>query len=153
MADTQPVKRQGGQVLAFLAIALPIVLLPVVAYAVDAALVSERFAGLQSATAQAAELAAQQLDVRVMRASGTLAIDPEIVRGVISEALFNEEPAATVDSVSVAGADVTINTSEPIALPLPLFVRTITLHAHATARLVPGYDSPSSLLPLPTSSF
>src|SRR6202521_6407192 len=54
---------QAGQVLAFFAIVIPVVLLPVAAYAVDASIVAGREAGLQAATAQAAETAAQQLNI------------------------------------------------------------------------------------------
>ena len=51
--------RESGQVLAFFALVLPIVLVPVGAYAVDATIVASREAALQAATAQAAETAAQ----------------------------------------------------------------------------------------------
>jgi hypothetical protein len=39
-------------------------------------------------------------------------------------------------------------------MPFSFFpVPAVKLGAHATARLVAGYDKPSSRLPLPTSSF
>ncbi len=144
---------QRGQVLAFFALALPVVLLPVAAYTVDAAAVSSRAAGLQAATAQAAEVAAQQVDVASLRSSGALELDGTAARLAASQTLVGEEPGANLDQVSVSGVTVTIAASERVDVPLPLLARTLTLHAHAAARLVPGYDRPSSLLPLPASTF
>jgi len=68
--------RETGQVLAFFALVLPIVLLPIAGYAVDATIVASGEAGLQAATAQAAETAAQQLSTGAIRAGGVLALDP-----------------------------------------------------------------------------
>ncbi|MGA7911440.1 MAG: hypothetical protein WB682_13070 [Candidatus Dormiibacterota bacterium] len=145
--------KQQGQVLAFFAVALPLVLLPVAAYAVDSATVSGRAAGLQAATAQAAESAAQQIDVASLRSGGTLELDRTAAQTAALRELVTEEPGAGLDQVSVGGADVTVVASERVDLPLPLLARTITLHARSIARLIPGYDRPSSLLPLPTSTF
>jgi Flp pilus assembly protein TadG len=144
---------QGGQVLAFVAVALPLVLLPVAAYAVDSATVSGRAAGLQAAAAQAAETAAQQIDVTALRSSGELALDSAAAQAAALRELEADEPGAGLDDVSVGGVVVTIVASERVDLPFPLLARSITLTAHSTARLVPGYDRPSSLLPLPTSTF
>jgi hypothetical protein len=145
--------RQGGQVLAFFAVALPLVLLPIAAYAVDSAAVSGRAAGLQAATAQAAEAAAQQVEVTSLRSRGALELDHAEAQTAASQALAADEPGANLDRVSVSGVTVTILASERVDLPLPLLAKTITLHAHSAARLVPGYERPSSLLPLPTSTF
>ena len=114
--------KQCGQVLTFFALAVPVVLLPVAAYAVDATIIASREAGLQAATAEAAEAAALV---------------------VIHQALAAEEPGANLDTSTIIGAEVTIVTSEQEALPFSVFARTAILHARATARLVAGYDSPS----------
>ncbi len=134
--------KQTGQVLAFFALVIPVALLPVVAYAVDATIVAGREAGLQEATAVAAETAAQQLDVGSIRSAGTLALDGTQVDKVVVQVLVGEEPAALVDSYQVTGADVTVITSERVELPFSMFMSGVTLHAHATARLVAGYDTP-----------
>lgn len=144
---------QEGQVLAFFAVALPLALLPVAAYALDSAAVSGRAAGLQAATAQAAEAAAQQVDVASLRSKGALELDHAAAQNAASQALADDESGANMDQVSVIGVTVTVLASEQVDLPLPLLARTITLHARATGRLVPGYERPSSLLPLPTSTF
>jgi hypothetical protein len=143
-----------GQVLAFYAVLLPIVLLPLAAYAVDVAFVSARAAGLQEATAQAAETAAQQLNVDALRSRSELIVDAQAAADVASRAMSDSEPEATVESVIVVGSMVTISTREVIRLPFNFLPASATvIHARASARLVGGYDSPSSLLPLPTSSF
>ena len=129
--------------LAFFALVLPIVLLPVAAYAVDATVLAGREAGLVGATNQAAETAAQQLNVGAFRSTGALKLDPAALSVVLAQALVEEDQGARVDSYTVAGAEVTIETSERVTLPLSVFARSITLHARATARLVAGYDRPS----------
>ncbi len=145
-------RKDSGQVLAFFALCLPVVLLPVGAYAVDATIVASREAGLQAATAQAAEAAAQQLNVGVIRSSGALTLDPAAVSLVVAQTLATEEPAAIVDSSAVNGVDATVVTSESVTLPFNLFTHTVRLRARASARLVAGYDRPSSRLPLPRST-
>ncbi len=147
------VRRERGQVLAFVAVVIPIVLLPVVAYVVDAAVAEFHAADLQAATAQAAETAAQQLDLEVVRSGGGLSLDAVAVRRVAVETLGREDPTAVVDSVSVAGVDVTVRTSEGVQAPFALLTGRVTLRARASARLVAGYERPSSFLPLPSSSF
>jgi len=134
---------ESGQVLAFFAIALPVVLLPVAAYAIDATMVAGREAALQAATAQAAETAAQHLNIGAFRSSGALSLDARAVRLAVDQTLIEEEPNATVDSYTVRGAEVTVATSELMRLPLSVFTDTVVLHAHAAARLVAGYESPS----------
>jgi Flp pilus assembly protein TadG len=145
--------RCSGQVLAFFAVILPIVLLPVVAYAVDAAVVSGRSAALHAATAVAAETASQQLSIRAKRAGGALALDAGQAQTVANETLASEEPGASADAISVEGAEVTVTAIEIVTVPFNLFGGPVTLHARASARLVAGYDNPSSLLPLPMSTF
>jgi Flp pilus assembly protein TadG len=146
-------RHDTGQVLAFFAVILPIVLLPVAAYTVDASVVSGRAAALHAATAVAAETASEQLSIGAKRAGGALALDVGLAQTVANETIANEEPGASTDSISVDGAEVTVTTTEVVSVPFNLFGGPVTLHARASARLVAGYDNPSSLLPLPSSTF
>jgi hypothetical protein len=147
-------RHQSGQVLAFFAVLLPIVLMPVAAYAVDAVVVSTRAAGLQEATVRAAEEAAQQLRVTDLRAGGGLTLDPEQARSSALATVSAVEPGATVQSVLIDGTQVTVVAEEVVTLPFNFLpVPLVKLAARASARLVTGYDSPSSRLPLPTSTF
>jgi len=134
---------EGGQVLAFFAIALPVVLLPVAAYAVDATIVAGRESALQAATAQAAETAAQLINVRALRSTGVLSLDATATRLVLDQALAQEEPGARIDSSTVTNAEVSVATSEPVTLPFSVSTDAVVLHAHATARLVAGYETPA----------
>ncbi|MGH7765658.1 MAG: hypothetical protein ACREOM_14705 [Candidatus Dormibacteraceae bacterium] len=147
------IPHQQGQVLAFFAVALPVVLLPIAAYTVDAGVVSGQAAALQAAVADAAEVGAQHVDIASLRSSGTLKLDGAAARLAASQFLTAQEPGANLDQVSVSGTTVVIVASERVEVPLPLLARTLTLHARAGARLVPGYNRPSSLLLLPTSTF
>jgi Flp pilus assembly protein TadG len=142
MAKSPNVK-QTGQVLTFFALTLPVVLLPVAAYAVDATMIASREASLQAATAEAAEAAAQQLDIGSIRSTGELTLNTAAALVVVHQTLAAEEPGANLDTSTISGAEVTIVTSEQVTLPFSVFARTATLHARATARLVAGYDSPS----------
>ncbi len=141
-----------GQVLAFFALVLSIVLLPVAAYAVDATIVAGREADLQAATAQAAETAAERLNVSSLRATSALTLDPAAAGAAVAETLLDEEPGARVDAYSVIGTEVSVLTSEPVALPFSVFTHTVTLHAHATARLAAGFDGPSPPTKQPPTS-
>jgi len=145
--------KQRGQVLAFFAIALPAVLLPVAAYAIDAAFAAQRYGELQAATALAAEAAADQLDVPSFRRAGAISIDPVQARTSASTVLLGEDPSARLVSLGVAGDEVDVVATETVELPLPILARIVAFTARAAARLVPGYDSPSSRLPLPASTF
>jgi Flp pilus assembly protein TadG len=148
------ISRQRGQVLAFFAILLPIILLPLAAYAVDAAFVATRAAALQEATAQAAQAAAQQVNVAALRSRSELVVDASIARIVSTRAISESEAGASVESVAVTGAQVTVTAAELVTLPFNFLpVPAIRLEARASARLVAGYDNPSSRLPLPTKSF
>jgi hypothetical protein len=145
---------ERGQVLAFYAILLPIILLPLAAYAVNAAFVSTRAATLQEATVQAVEAAVQQLDVGALRSRSLLTVDPVAARAIARRALSASEPEATLEWVVVVGSVVTISTREMIRLPFNFLpVPAIVIHARASAQLVGGYDKPSSRLPLPMSNF
>lgn len=145
--------RQRGQVLAFFALALPAALIPIVAYVVDAAAVGTRAAGLQAAAAQVAEVGAQRLDSAALRANGALAVDPQLVHAAAADVLRDEEPGASLEGIDAGGDTVTVVVRERVALPFPWFVDHVTLQVRATARIVAGYDSPSSRLPLPASTF
>jgi len=134
---------ESGQILAFFAVAVPVVLLPIAAYTVDATMVAGREAALQAATAQAAETAAQQIDAGALRSSGALSLDAAAGRLVVGQTLFGEEPGASLDLYTVSGVEVTVVTSETVRLPFSVFTDKVVLHAHATARLVAGYESPS----------
>jgi len=142
-----------GQVLVFFALVLPIALLPVVAYAIDASALGARAAALQSAATQAAEAAAQELDARALRSNGTLVVNGAQAKRVAGDVLRAEEPAATLDQATISGDGVTVTASERVDLPIPWLQKSVTLHARASARLVPGYEIPSSRLPLPVSTF
>jgi Flp pilus assembly protein TadG len=133
---------------------LPVILLPLAAYAVDSAFVISRAADLQEATAQAAEAAAQQADVDALRSRSELTIDVTTARAVAQQSVLESEPGASVVAVQVNGAVVTVTTEEAVTLPFNFLpAKAIKLEARASARLVRGYDSPSSRLPLPTSTF
>ena len=144
---------RSGQVLVFFALVLPLVLLPVAAYAVDAAVTASEYARLVEVTVRAAEDAAQQVDVAALRGSGEVVLDvAAAVRAAHDDLVI--EPGARVIDVVVAGGQVTVATAESVTLPLDFIgAASITLHASATARIAPGYDRPSSLLPLPVSTF
>ena len=147
-------RNENGQVLAFFAIVLPMALLPVAGYAIDAAFVSSRAVSLQEATAQAAEAAAQRVDIAALRSRSILVIDAAAAVASANEELRRSLPGAAVESVVVVGAQVTLITAEVVTLPFNFLpASSIRLEARASARLVAGYDSPSSRLPLPTSTF
>jgi Flp pilus assembly protein TadG len=145
---------QRGQVMAFIAVALAVVLMPVVAYAIDAGSVSAAAAALQEATATAALEAAQQVDTGELRARGNMTVDASAARRIAGEVLAAEAPSAALTAVVVGGADVTVAAREAVRLPFALFPeRVVQLEARASARLAAGYDRPSSFLPLAFSSF
>ena len=145
---------QRGQVLVFFALVLPLVLLPVAAYAVDAAVSATTLARLQEATTRAAEEAAQQIDVARFRGGGGLAIDVSSAVAVAIEVIRASEPKANVGGVIVSGRSVRVQTSERVILPMRFVgAGDATVSAVAFARLAVGYDRPSSFLPLPTSTF
>lgn len=145
---------QRGQVMAFMAVALAIVLMPVAAYSIDSATVSAASAALQEATAMAALDAAQQLNTNDFRAGGTIGVDETSARRAARDVLAADAPAAYLTAMTVSGAEVTVATGEVVRLPFNFFPEAeVRLSASASARLAGGYDRPSSLLPLPTSTF
>ena len=145
---------QRGQVLVFIALVLTVVLLPLAAYAIDSATMTRASAQLQAATAEAAMVAAQQIDQETLRSTGRVTIDGTAARNAAAGLLAAEAPSAGFDGITVDGSRVTIATSERIVLPFNFLAETsIVLRAEASARLAEGYDRPSSRLPLPTSTF
>jgi hypothetical protein len=89
----------------------------------------------------------------VLRSSDALTLDTTAVRVVASRTLVENEAGAAVESSTIEGVTVTVVAIEPVTLPFNVFATTVVLHASATARLVAGYESPSSRLPLPSSTF
>ena len=141
--------------MAFMAVALATVLMPVAAYVIDSATVSAAAAALHEATAMAALDAAQQLDSHDFRADGTVRLDAAKARLAARDVLHDEAPAANLCSVTVSGVEVTVAAGELVHLPFNFFPAAgdVRLDARASAKLAGGYDRPSSRLPLPTSTF
>jgi len=147
------VTSQRGQVLVFVALVLPIVLLPAAAFAVDAASAAGVHARLEQATWSAAESSVQQIDAGALRAGKGITLDQRSVEAVAFEALAAEDPSATIERLSVDGLYVTIETSETLQLPLNFVgAPAVRLRAKATARLTLGYERPSSFLPFSVST-
>ncbi len=145
---------ERGQVLAFFAVLLPIVLLPLVAYAIDAAFVVSHAAGLQAAATQAAEVAAEQVNVDALRMRSELSVNASSARAIAIQAMSGLEPGAVVESVAVNGAEVSVVAHELVTLPFNFLpAKAVQLDARVSARLVAGYDRPSSRVALPTSTF
>jgi hypothetical protein len=154
VAVTQLRVTRDGQVLVFFALVLPIVLLPVAAYAIDASVYAAAVARLQGATALAAEEAAQQVDGARLRTGGGVGLNVLAAGAAARNAMAAADPAARVAAFNVAGINVSVSATEDVDLPLVfLGPSPVTVRATATARLTTGYASPSSRLPLPTSTF
>lgn len=145
-------RRASGQVLVFFALVLPLVLLPVAAYAVDASVAASAYSQLVEVAALAAEDASQQIDVTALRVGGAIVLDHAQAVAVARAEVAGA--GAAVESVDVEGRLVRVTASRVVKLPLD-FVGdgSVTLRASATARIAPGYASPSSRLPLPVNSF
>jgi hypothetical protein len=144
---------QRGQVLVFVALVLPIVLLPAAAFAVDAASAASVQARLEQATWSAAESAVQQIDAGALRAGRGITLDQRSVEAVARDALAAEDPNAAIDRLAVAGLYVTVEAAERVQLPLNfLGAPAVKVRAKATARLTLGYERPSSFLPFSVST-
>jgi hypothetical protein len=140
------IRLQHGQVMAFIAVALAMVLMPLAAYAIDAAAVSAAASALQGATATAAIESAQQLDAVGFRASGVMKVDAFAAQRAARAVFATEAPSASVSSVTVSGAEVTVAAEELVQLPVDFLpTRRVRLEARASARLAGGYDSRSSV--------
>ncbi len=139
---------QRAQVLVFVALVLPIVLLPAAAFAVDAASAAAVQARLEQATWSAAESSVQQIDAVALRAGKGIKLDELSVEAVAFDALAADDPNATIERLLVDGLYVTLETSETMQLPLNFVgAPVVRLRAKATARLTLGYGRPSSFLP------
>jgi len=138
-------------VLVALAFLVPLVLLPVVAYAAGSAVVASRQEALQAAVAQAAEDAAQSLEESHFRLDGIVLIDPRLAPERAAAALAADAPGAVIDRIEVSGATLTLSAHEIVPLQLGGFVGMghVTIRAAARALLVAGYGRPSSRAPLP----
>ena len=144
---------QRGQVLVFVALVLPIVLLPAAAFAVDAASAAAVHARLEQATWSAAESAVQQIDAGALRADRGITLDQRSVAAVARDALAAENSNATIERLEVDGLTVTVEAAERVQLPLNfLGAPAVKLRAKATARLTLGYERPSSFLPFSVST-
>ena len=147
-------RAESAQVLVFFALALPLVLLPVAAYAVDASAVASTYSRLVEVSERAAEDAAQQIDVARLRGGGGIAIDVISATSHARTVLSSAEPAARLEHVSVSAGELNLATAEMVTLPFNLFgAPGVRVSTTVVARIAPGYDSPSSLLPLPLNTF
>lgn len=146
--------RASGQTLAAFALLLPLVLLPVLAYGVEASLLSTRAARLEAAAGRAAEDASSAIDVGALRAGGGLLVDPALAAAVAASTLAADDPQAVLDGVAVAAGSVTVSAHELVPAGFAGLVGwgAVTIRAAATARIRAGYVSPSSLMPLPKRS-
>lgn len=135
-------RRQRGQVLVFFALALPLVLLPVAAYAVDASVTASDHSRLLEVTVRAAEEAAQQIDVGALRSSDGISIDAVAASELARRLVASAEPDAQVTAVGVLGQTVRVMTSETVVLPFNFVgAPSVTIHVSAEARITAGYES------------
>jgi hypothetical protein len=147
-------RNQKAQTLVAFALFLPLVLLPVAAYAVEATLLATRASALQAAAARAAEDASQALDLSAFRASGILQLDPTGAERIARRSLVEQDAAATIDGVTVGALSVTVSAHDEVPLAFGGILRagSVRLTTVAAARLTAGYRSPNSLVPLPKRS-
>jgi hypothetical protein len=148
-------RRQLGQTLAALGLFLPLVLLPIAGYAVEATLLATRASLLQAAVVRAAEDADAAVDVGVLRSSGVLTLDPAAANRIARSSLLDADPQARLDSVVVESNSVAVTAHDQVPLSFGGIIRAgaVTLTATADAKLRGGYLSPSSRVPLPKRSF
>jgi hypothetical protein len=147
-------RRRAGQTLVSVALLLPLVLLPVVAYAVQATLLATRASALHASVAMAAEDATAALDVTALRATGIIRLDPVAAASIAKMTLAAEDPQAQLDAVAAGGSTVTVTAHDRVGPGFGGFLGTgaVTLIATSTAGLTAGYGRPSSRLPLPKRS-
>ena len=147
--------RQRAQVLVLMAVLIPLVLVPIAAYAAEAGYAASRAAVLEWACTRAAEDAAQELDANALRANAVLQVDPTAAADLASRQVSALDPRAVVDEVTTAAATVSVLAHEDVPATLAFWIAggRLRVRGSATARLVPGYASPSSALPFSTSSF
>lgn len=147
-------RRDGGQALVLLAFLIPLVLLPVAAYAIEATYAASRAALLDWACVRAAEDAVQSIDTAALRGSSALIVDPAQALPAAERELGQLDPNAVLDRWWSSGNEFTLWAHESVPVTLALWVpgRTVRVSASATAQLTAGYSSPSSRLPFSTRS-
>jgi hypothetical protein len=147
-------RSRAAQTLVTFALVLPLVLLPVAAYAVQATLLAARASQLQAATARAAEDAGEAIDIAAFRSTGALQLEPATATRIARVTLAGQDPAARLDDVTVGTLTVTVRAHDLVPLAFGGFLRvgSVRLATVATARLTAGYLSPSSRVPLPKRS-
>jgi hypothetical protein len=146
---------QRGQVMVLLAMLVPLVLLPVAAYAAEAAYAATRAAALEWACSRAAEDAVQAIDANALRSGSALQIDPVQATQIAGSDVIALDPKAVVDTVEVGPQQVSVAAHEDVPATLAFWLPggRLRVRGSASARLTPGYASPSSALPFATSSF
>ena len=137
-------RRTTGQTLVIFALFVPLILLPIVGYAVQTTLVASRAALLQAAAARAAEDGAQAIDVTVFRVTGVLRLDPAKAQLVTRASFAEQDRPAQVDRVEVSPTTVTVRAHDRVPLGFGGFLSagSVRLAAAATARLAAGYAGP-----------
>jgi len=92
--------------------------------------------------------------VGTLRSSGALQLDPASATRIARIALAEQDPAARVDDVTVGTLSVTVRAHDTVPLDFGGILRagSVVLATVATARLTAGYRSPSSRVPLSTTS-
>lgn len=148
-------RKQSGQALVLIAFLIPLVLLPVAAYAIEATYAASRAALLDWACERAAEDAVQNINVTALRGSSALIVDPALALPAAGRELVQLDPNAVLDGWWASGNEFGLWAHESVPVTLALWVpgRTVRVSATASAQLTPGYSSPSSRLPFSTSSF
>ena len=133
-----------GQMLVIFALFLPLVLLPIAGYAVQATLLASRAALLQAAAARAAEDGAQAIDVAAFRATGALRVDPASARLAAATSFAEQDRPAQLDRVEIGSTTVTVMAHDQVPLGFGGFLSagSVRLAATATARLAAGFSSP-----------
>ncbi|HEY8812765.1 MAG TPA: hypothetical protein VIO86_09770 [Candidatus Dormibacteraeota bacterium] len=147
-------RSQAAQTLVALALFVPLVLVPVAGYAVEATLLATRASLLQAAVARAAEDATQALDVSALRSSGVLRLDPANATRIARASLAAQDSNARLGEVTVGERSVTVRAHDEVPLAFGGILQTgdVRLASVATARLTAGYRSPSSRVALPKRS-
>jgi hypothetical protein len=139
-------RSQAAQTLVIFALMLPLVLLPVAAYAVQATLLATRASLLEAAAARAAEDASEAVDVVALRSRDSLQLDPTGATRIARITLADQDPAARLDSVTVGPLSVTVRAHDTVPLDFGGILRagSVTLTTVATAKLTAGYSSPGA---------
>jgi hypothetical protein len=136
---------KAAQTLVIFALIVPLVLLPVAAYAVQATLLATRASLLHAAAARAAEDASQAVDVGALRSSGAIQLDPARATRIARITLAEQDPAARLDYVAVRGLTVTVRAHDAVPLAFGGILNTgsFTLTTLAAAKLSAGYIRPA----------